>query len=89
VFESLNYALADRRMEAFMAVFPTDGPASEAHQHGTEEFLYVLEGTLAVVVDEEEVILEKGDAISFDSSIVHSYRREGSGACTALVATVA
>ena len=89
VFESLNYALADRRMEAFMAVFPTDGPASEAHQHGTEEFLYVLEGTLAVVVDEEEVVLEKGDAISFDSSIVHSYRRQGSGACTALVATVA
>lgn len=89
VFESLNYALADRRMEAFMAVFPIDGPASESHQHGTEEFLYVLEGALAVVVDEEEVVLEKGDAISFDSSIVHSYRRQGSGACTALVATVA
>jgi transcriptional regulator with XRE-family HTH domain len=88
VFESLNYALADRRIEAFMAVFPTDGPASEPHQHGTEEFLYVIEGTLAVMVDEGEVILEKGDAISFDSSILHSYRREGLGACTALVATV-
>lgn len=89
VFESLNYALADRRIEAFMAVFPTDGPASEPHQHGTEEFVYVLKGTLAVMVDEEEVVLEKGDALSFDSSVLHSYRREGSGTCTALVATVA
>lgn len=71
-----------------MAVFPTDGPASEPHQHGTEEFVYLLEGTLAVVVDETEIVLEKGDALSFDSSILHSYRRIGSGICIALVATV-
>lgn len=89
VFESLNYALADRRIDAFMAVFPADGSPSEPHQHGTEEFVYVLNGTLAVIVDEEEVVLEEGDALSFDSSILHSYRREGSGTCTALVATVA
>jgi transcriptional regulator with XRE-family HTH domain len=89
LFESLNYSLADRRIEAFMATFPPDGPASEPHQHGTEEFLYVIEGTLAVLVDEEEVVLEQGDAISFDSSIPHSYRRVGTSVCTALVATVA
>lgn len=33
MFGSLNYALADRRMEAFLAVFSTDGPPSEAHHH--------------------------------------------------------
>lgn len=88
LFESLNYALADRRMEAFMAVFPIDGPESEPHQHGSEEFLYVVEGTLAVIVDEEKVVLKEGDAISFDSSIMHSYRRQGSGLCRALVTTI-
>jgi transcriptional regulator with XRE-family HTH domain len=88
IFESLNYPLADRRMEAFLAVFPEDGPASEPHQHGTEEVIYVLEGTLAVAMDEETVTLAEGDAMSFDSSIPHSYRREGESACTALVVTV-
>ena len=89
VFESLNYALSDRRMEAYLAVFPTDGPATEPHQHGTEEFVHVIEGILAVKVDEETFTLAEGDAMSFDSSIPHSYRREGAGACTALVVTVA
>src|SRR5690606_24977703 len=45
VFESLNFALADRRMEAFLGVFPEKGENSEPHQHGSEEFIYVLEGT--------------------------------------------
>lgn len=89
VFESLNYALADRRMEAFLAVFPIDGPPSEEHQHGTEEVVYVLEGSLSIVVDGETFTLEEGDSASFDSSVPHSYRREGSAACTALVVTTA
>lgn len=88
LFESLNYPLADRRMEAFLAVFPVGGPASEPHQHGTEEVIYVLQGSLAVAVDEETVTLLEGDAMSFDSSLPHSYRREGKTACTALVVTV-
>ncbi|MBX3596778.1 MAG: cupin domain-containing protein [Rhizobiaceae bacterium] len=88
VFESLNYALADRKMETFLAVFPSDGPASEPHQHGTEEFLYVLEGRLAVVVGDERVVLEAGDALAFDSGLPHSYQRESPGPCSALVATI-
>ena len=66
IFESLNYPLADRRMEAFLAVFPEGGPASEPHQHGTEEVIYVLEGNLTVAMDEETVTLGEGDAMSFE-----------------------
>ena len=83
-----DYPLADRRMEAFLAEFPEDGPPSEPHQHGAEEFVYMLEGTLSVTVDEEVTTLAEGDAMSFDLSVPHSYRREGMGACTALVVTV-
>ena len=88
MFESLNYPLADRRMEAFLAVFPEDGAASEPHQHGAEEVIYVLKGRLAVIVDEETVTLDEGDAMTFDSSLPHSYRREAKHACKALVVTV-
>src|SRR5690606_34051383 len=88
VFESLNYALADRRIDAFLAVFPTDAPGSEPHQHGTEEFVYVLEGRLSVLIDDEEIVLEEGDTVSFDSNIFHSYRRNAPGDCKALVVTI-
>jgi transcriptional regulator with XRE-family HTH domain len=88
IFESLNYPLAERRMEAFLAVFPEDGAASEPHQHGAEEVIYVLAGSLAVIVDEETVTLEEGDAMTFDSSLPHSYRTEGKDPCKVLVVTV-
>jgi transcriptional regulator with XRE-family HTH domain len=89
LFESLDYPLADRRMEAFLAVFPEGAPPSQPHQHGAEELVYVLSGSLSVIVDEEKTTLAEGDAMSFDSSARHSYCREGAGACTALVVTVA
>lgn len=89
LFESLDYPLPERRMQAFLAVFPEDGRPSEPHQHGTEELVYVIEGALRVIVEDEKTILAEGDAMSFDSSVPHSYQREGATACLALVVTVA
>jgi len=87
LFESLDYPVADRRMEAFYAEFPADAPQSEPHRHGSAEFIYVLSGRLSVDVDGEENVLHPGDAIYFDSSVPHSYRREGAVGCKALVVT--
>jgi len=30
-------------------------------------------------------VLDEGDALYFDSSVPHTYRREGRGACSAVV----
>ncbi|MDI6839041.1 MAG: XRE family transcriptional regulator, partial [Rhizobiaceae bacterium] len=87
LFESLDYPVADRRMEAYYAEFPADAPPSEPHRHGSAEFIYVLSGRLSVDVDGEENVLHPGDAMYFDSSVPHSYRREGAVACKALVVT--
>lgn len=62
LFESLDFPLADRRMEAFLAKFPANGAASEPHEHGSEELFYVLTGSIAVNVNGEETILAEGDA---------------------------
>ncbi len=86
-FESLDYPAADRRMESYYAEFPADAPPSEPHRHGSAEFIYVLSGRLSVDVDGEENVLHAGDAMYFDSSVPHSYRREGAVACKALVVT--
>jgi transcriptional regulator with XRE-family HTH domain len=88
LFESLDYPLPDRRMEAFLAEFPEGGAPSEPHQHGAEEFVYVLEGSLGVTVDDEETTLAQGDAMTFDSAAPHAYRSQGASACTALIVTV-
>jgi transcriptional regulator with XRE-family HTH domain len=88
LFESLNFPLTDRKMEAFVAEFPVGAPETDPHQHGSEEILYVIAGAIAVTVDGEEHELAAGDSISFDSSMPHWYRRTGHGPCTALVVTV-
>ncbi|MBB3595862.1 transcriptional regulator with XRE-family HTH domain [Rhizobium sp. BK529] len=87
LFESLDYPASGRRMEAFYAEFPVDGPPSEPHRHGSAEFIYVLSGRLTVNVDGKEAVLDGGDAIYFDSSVAHSYRREGKEIATAIVVT--
>ena len=87
LFESLDYPVADRRMEAFYAEFPPDAPPSEPHLHGSVEFIYVLSGGLSVDVDGEERVLITGDAMYFDSCVPHSYRRDGKDVCTALIVT--
>ena len=87
LFESLDYPVADRRMEAFYAEFPAGAPPSLPHRHGSAEFIYILSGRLVVDVEGEQTMLEGGDAMYFDSSVPHSYHRDGTGACTALVVT--
>ncbi len=84
-FESLDYPLPDRRMEAFLADFPNGSPPSDPHQHGAEELIYVLEGALTVTVEGEKTTLTAGDAMTFDSSVPHSYQSAEKGSCTAII----
>ena len=86
-FESLDFPVTDRKLQAFLAEFPTNSQASEPHQHAGAELIYVLKGQLAVGVAGEDVVLNEGDALYFDSGAMHSYRREGRSACSAIVVT--
>jgi hypothetical protein len=48
LFESLNFALNDRAMSAYYAVFPPGPKFSDPHRHDGEELVYVLTGELAI-----------------------------------------
>ena len=50
-FESLDFRATDRRMDAFLAVFPAGAAASEPHRHPGAEFVYVLEGAVDVEIE--------------------------------------
>jgi len=84
-FESLDFPASDRKMEAYFAEFPLQSAQSEPHRHDGAELIYVLKGKLSVTIDDEETVLGDGDAMYFDSSAPHCYRRHGRVPCKAIV----
>ena len=62
----------------------------EYHRHEGEEFLFVLEGELALHTDTyAPVCLKKGESIYFDSEMGHAYICASEGACQILLICVA
>jgi len=89
-FESLDYPATERRFNSYYAdFFPVAADKVRVHAHPGVEFLYVLQGALGVRVGGEEHALRRVDALSFDSSVPHGYRRQGRAACSAIVVTTA
>jgi transcriptional regulator with XRE-family HTH domain len=87
-FESLDFAAPERRFNSFFAEFlPVAVDALRPHSHPGVEFIYTLAGTLSVHMEAEEHSLHAGDAMYFDATLPHAYRRSGRGPCTALVVT--
>jgi transcriptional regulator with XRE-family HTH domain len=84
-FESLDFPVTDRKMEAYHAEFPRGGHASEPHLHAGAELIYILKGQVVVSAEGNDVILEEGDAMYFDSSVPHAYRQKGRATASAIV----
>jgi len=89
-FESLGYMVPDRAMDPYLAVFPPKpGKKPRTHHHAGYEFLYVLEGTLAIQHGETVTTFGPGDAVYFDAATVHSYSCASDTPATALIVTLA
>ncbi len=88
-FESLDFPATERKLNAYLAEFlPVPPEKRKAHTHAGVEFLYVFRGQLGMHIGEEDYVLEAGDSLYFDSSQMHSYRREGSKPCSAIVVII-
>jgi transcriptional regulator with XRE-family HTH domain len=70
-----------KRMEAFIASFPSNSKKTEFFDHEGEEFFYVLEGKIKFFYGDRTILMNEGDCIYFDSSVPH--RGEASGTKTA------
>jgi mannose-6-phosphate isomerase-like protein (cupin superfamily) len=87
-FTSLDYPATERRFNSYFAeFFPLAADRLRPHQHPGVEFIYALQGTLSVHIGGAEHTLEAGDAIYFDASVPHAYRRSGGRTCAAIVVT--
>jgi transcriptional regulator with XRE-family HTH domain len=87
-FESLTFPVAKPKSHAYLATFHPVAPGkARPHEHAGVEIIYVLTGELGVTVEATEHTLEPGDAMYFDATVPHSYRRLGRSTSTALVVT--
>lgn len=59
-----------RHMEALMVTLE-ENPDQEMSVHEGEEFIYVIEGTVYVKIDEDEFDLEPGDSVYYLSTTPH------------------
>ena len=88
-FESLDFPVVDRKMEAYYAEFESQSEPTEPHKHAGAEIIYVIRGQLVVSIDGENTTLDEGDSMYFDSAYAHSYRRQGRASCSAMVVVTA
>ena len=72
-YESLAYNFVNKKAEPFLVtVEPTDSKDIHFNAHPGQEFNYVLEGRMKVIIDTHEIILNEGDALYFDSGYNHA-----------------
>lgn len=75
-YQSLAPNFVGKRVEPFLVTVepkPADG-TTETNSHPGQEFDYVLKGTLAVTIDGNEMVLNEGDSLYFDSHHPHSMK---------------
>jgi len=71
-YESLGFEKKDRRMEPFIVTLePATLKTSKTSAHEGEEFIFVLEGEMEVILGNHTDILYPGDSIYYDSTIPH------------------
>ncbi|MDJ0513477.1 MAG: cupin domain-containing protein [Methyloceanibacter sp.] len=84
-FESLDFPVTDRRMDAYLATFELGASATAAHRHSGGELIYVIRGTMVLSFEDDEIVLHEGDSTYFDPSFPHSYSQKGKQPCRAVV----
>jgi transcriptional regulator with XRE-family HTH domain len=86
-YQSLAPNFAHKKAEPFLVTVdpaPAGGGARPG-SHPGQEFHYLLEGELAVLIDGHEVLLHPGDSLYFDAGLPHTLRAAGAASARLLV----
>lgn len=73
-YQALTEKFIGKKIEPFVVIAePKDGEPT-LHSHSGQEFNYILEGSLKIYIHNNEVILNEGDSIYFDSGYPHAMK---------------
>ncbi|MBR2524643.1 MAG: cupin domain-containing protein [Clostridiales bacterium] len=76
-FKDLAYRYNDKIMQPLLVTLePSDEPAKLV-THSGQEFNLVLKGSVAVTIEDQEIILNEGDSIYFNPTYPHGQRCAG------------
>jgi transcriptional regulator with XRE-family HTH domain len=85
-YEALAYTKNSKHMEPFLVEFePKKREAVSFLSHQGEEFIFLFRGRLAFYYDQQEIILEPGDSLYFESEVPHGFRGLGGRKAQAVV----
>ncbi|HCS75723.1 MAG TPA: transcriptional regulator [Clostridiales bacterium] len=72
-YNNLAYNFINKKAEPFLVTVEpvSDNNPIPRNAHPGQEFNYMLEGSLKIVLNNREIILNEGDSLYFDSSLAH------------------
>ncbi|HOT06927.1 MAG: Cupin domain protein [Methanosaeta sp. PtaB.Bin039] len=71
-YQNLAPKFKHKKAEPFIVIVEPRKDRPVEYSHPGQEFNYVMEGTLRVTIHGQEIVLEKGDSLFFDSSYKHA-----------------
>ena len=76
MYESLAFNFVDKKSEPFLVTVQaqTDGATLTFGSHPGQEFNYIIEGSIMLIIDNHELILNEGDSVYFNSSFSHAMK---------------
>jgi len=78
IYKNLAYNFLHRKIEPLYVVVPiTANRDMVPNSHPGQEYDYILEGTMRIMVDGHEIILNSGDSIYYDSRLPHAMQAKG------------
>ena len=80
----LSPPFESRTLEFVRHVIPANASSGDlpAYRRGVEKHLIVEQGRLRVVIETEEYVLTRGDALYFEADIPHRFDNAGKGVCS-------
>lgn len=76
-FSSLAFNFKNREMEPFLVTIDPDNDEAPLVTHGGQEFNYVLEGCVSVIINTNSYLLNAGDSIYFNPRMPHAQKAVG------------
>jgi transcriptional regulator with XRE-family HTH domain len=70
-YEALSFRKRNKKMEPFVVTVARRPDEETLYNHEGEEFLLILNGQAEILLEDERILLEEGDAVYFDATLRH------------------
>jgi len=78
-YESLSRNKKNKKMDPFFLTLNDIATNTGTYNHEGEEFLFIMKGSAELLLDDQRITLNEGDAAYFDSTLKHRLLSSGSG----------